>query len=169
MLSLILFRHGKSDWDANYASDHERPLAPRGKDAARVMGRALAAMGQIPDLAISSSALRARDTLQLAARAGRWRCPMRIESTLYENTPHDIIEWIAALDETPETLLLTGHEPTWSALAAKLIGGGLIRVPTGSMLRIDFDIEAWKQIGKEKGELRWLLPPKTIGRIASGK
>lgn len=169
MVSLILFRHGKSDWDANYATDHERPLASRGKEAARTMGRVLTNMGQIPDLAISSSALRARDTLQLAARAGRWKCPMRIESALYESTPNDIVHWISQIEDSPSMLLLTGHEPTWSALAAKLIGGGLIRVPTGAMLRIDFDIDGWQHIGKEKGELRWLLPPKTICKIVPDK
>ena len=80
MRSLILFRHGKSDWDAPFASDHERPLTNRGKEAARLMGRFLQQTGQIPDLAVSSSAQRARDTQQLAARAGHWKstgCGMR--------------------------------------------------------------------------------------------
>jgi phosphohistidine phosphatase len=57
MRSLILFRHGKSDWDAPYGSDHERPLAHRGKEAAICMGRMLSQAGQAPDLAVSSSAL----------------------------------------------------------------------------------------------------------------
>ena len=48
MLSLILFRHGKSDWDAPYANDHERPLANRGKEAARCMGRLLSHTRQVP-------------------------------------------------------------------------------------------------------------------------
>ena len=30
MLSLILFRHGKSNWNAMYDKDYERPLAERG-------------------------------------------------------------------------------------------------------------------------------------------
>lgn len=169
MLSLILFRHGKSNWDAPYASDHERPLTTRGKDAARLMGRLLARSGQIPTLAVSSSALRARDTLQLAARAGRWNCPLRIESDLYESTPSEVLAWIRSLDEGPECLLLTGHEPTWSSLASRLVGRALVKVPTGAMLRIDFDQEAWAQVDFGTGELRWLLPPKLIGKFVSGK
>ena len=38
MKNLILFRHGKSDWLADYTLDHDRPLAIRGKKAAKKMG-----------------------------------------------------------------------------------------------------------------------------------
>lgn len=169
MLSLILFRHGKSDWDKPVASDHERPLAARGRDAARCMGRMLGQTTQIPDLAISSSALRARDTLQLAARAGRWDCPLRIDSALYENSPSGILNWIRDLDEDPECLLLTGHEPAWSGLAGRLIGKAIIKVPTGSMLRIDFEIDHWQQIDVGGGQLRWLLPPRVVAKIKGDK
>jgi phosphohistidine phosphatase len=165
MLSLILFRHGKSDWDASFASDHERPLAARGKTAARCMGRFLAQTDQVPDLAVSSSAVRARETLRLAAEAGDWDCPMRIDSALYETAPNAVLAWFDELDAPPDRLLLTGHEPTWSDLAGQLTGGALLRVPTGAMLRIDFAKERWSQVGFGDGELRWLVPPKVLCRL----
>lgn len=162
MLSLFLFRHGKSDWDAQFSSDHERPLTKRGKEAARCMGRMLAKSDQLPDLAISSSALRARETLQLAARAGKWSCPVRIDSALYESSPSAILAWIRQLEDKPARLLLTGHEPTMSDLAGRMIGKALLRVPTACMLRIDFEIGQWSEIKFGQGELRWLLPPKIL-------
>lgn len=162
MLSLILFRHGKSDWEAPFGTDHERPLANRGKEAARCMGRMLSQAGQIPDLAVSSSATRARDTLQLAARAGHWDCPMRIESALYGSSPQAVLNWVKEMEENPACLLLTGHEPTWSEMAGALIGSAAIRVPTAAMLRIDFQIETWQQLNFGHGLLRWLLLPKLI-------
>jgi phosphohistidine phosphatase len=164
MRSLILFRHGKSDWEIPFADDSERPLAQRGKDAARCMGRLLHQIHQVPDLAVSSSALRARDTLQLAARAGRWKCPLRVEPGLYDTTSHAVLAWIRQLQEQPESLLLAGHEPTWSELAGRLVGRALMRVPTATMLRIDFEIEHWSQLEPGLGELRWLLPPKVVCR-----
>jgi len=169
MRSLILFRHGKSDWDAPYSTDHERPLTSRGKEAARCMGRLLTQTRQVPHLAVSSSAQRARDTLHLAAQAGRWHCPMRIDSALYESTARNVLDWVKALQENPECLLLTGHEPTWSGLASLLIGRALIKVPTGAMLRIDFDIDSWQEIDAGQGELRWLLPPKLAQKIQCEK
>jgi phosphohistidine phosphatase len=169
MLSLILFRHGKSDWDAPFANDHERPLTGRGREAARLMGQLLAHTQQVPDLAVSSSAQRARDTLQIAARAGRWKCPMRIDSALYESPPADVLAWIRALEEKPELLLLTGHEPTWSGLAGRLVGKATLRVPTGAMLRIDFQQESWAEVEFESGELRWLVAPKMMTRLGLPK
>lgn len=169
MRSLILLRHGKSDWDAAYADDHERPLAGRGKDAARLMGRLLTQTGQIPDLAVASSALRARDTLHLAARAGHWHCTLRIDGSLYESTTDRVLQWLRAVEDEPQKLLLVGHEPTWSALAGRLIGTAFLRVPTGSMLRIDFDADSWQDVDYGGGELRWLLPPKLIGKVKAGK
>ena len=74
MKTIILFRHGKSDWDAPSGSDHERPLAARGRKAADAMGRFLSEKGEVPELAIASSAVRARDTLDRAVRAGEWAC-----------------------------------------------------------------------------------------------
>ena len=169
MLSLILFRHAKSDWDAPFANDHERPLTNRGREAARAMGRMLKHTGQVPDMAVSSSAQRAKDTLQLAAQAGHWRCAMRIDSALYESSARDVLNWVKGFDETPACLLLTGHEPTWSDLASKLIGEAMIKVPTGAMLRIDFEIDSWQQLDFGIGELRWLLPPKLVCKMKIGK
>ena len=167
MLSLILFRHGKSDWDKPFASDHERPLASRGRDGANCMGRFLAQTRQLPDLAITSSAVRARDTLALAMKAGRWDCPTRIDSALYETAPEAMLTWLHSIEEQPERLLLTGHEPTWSGLAGRLIGGALLKVPTAAMLRIDFEIEHWQQVDFGQGELRWLMPPRLACRLKS--
>lgn len=164
MLNLILFRHGKSDWNAAYANDHERPLANRGREAARQMGLMLRHADQVPELAISSSALRARDTLHLAARAGRWDCEMRSDSRLYEATAAEVVDWLHGLQGAPATLLLTGHEPTWSELASLLIGDARIKVSTGSMLRIDFGATRWSEVTPGSGLLRWLIPPKLLGR-----
>lgn len=169
MRTLILFRHGKSDWNASYGSDHERPLANRGKEAALCMGRLLSQAGQTPKLAVSSSALRARATLQLAVRAGRWHCPIRIEDALYGSSPAALLQWIRNLDENPESLLLTGHEPGWSELGGRLIGDASLRMPTGAMLRIDFETRDWSGIEFGMGQLKWLMPPKLVCRSKSRK
>jgi phosphohistidine phosphatase SixA len=65
--------------------------------------------------------------------------------------------------------LLTGHEPTWSELAGRLIGDGEIRVPTAAMLRIDFETQTWRNINFGLGQLIWLMPPKVVCRSKSGK
>ena len=157
---LILFRHGKSDWKADFEHDHQRPLAQRGIKAAKIMGQLLAAAGQEPDAVLTSSALRAQSTVELAAQAGGWLCPIRVTDNLYETTPAQVLHDINQESQTTQTLLLAGHEPTWSTLMTLLIGGGQLRFPTAAMARIDFEVKAWQQVTYGQGRLIWLLQPK---------
>ena len=157
---LILFRHGKSDWQAEFSNDHQRPLAKRGIKAAKVMGKHLAAAAQLPDSVLTSSALRARTTVELAAQAGNWSCPIRVTDALYEATPNQVLATIHQEPEQMQTLLLAGHEPTWSMLTSLLMGGGHLRFPTAAMARLDFEIDTWEQVTYGQGTLVWLLQPK---------
>lgn len=158
---LILLRHGKSDWDQGFSLDHQRPLARRGIDAAKQMGRLLSASGQTPDLVVSSTAVRALTTAELAAEAGDWGIPSIVETgRLYDSTPQAVIAEIMMLPNVHETVMLVGHEPTWSETASLLIGGGRIRFATASMARIDFHVREWSDVGPGRGELIWHLQPK---------
>ena len=114
MKTLVFFRHGKSDWAAPFDRDHDRPLAKRGRKAAQVMGRFLASSGQAPDSIVTSTAVRARDTVRVASRAGGWSAPIRETLELYGAGPETILSLIRTEPDTAESLLLAGHEPTWS-------------------------------------------------------
>ena len=63
MLSMLLLRHAKSSWDDPALADFDRPLAPRGEEAALRMGAYMAAHDLLPDLILCSTAQRARQTL----------------------------------------------------------------------------------------------------------
>src|SRR4029453_10627238 len=114
MKTLYLFRHGKSDWEGDDGNDHERPISKRGEKAARAMGKFLAQAGRVPDSIVTSSAVRARTTVEIAARAGGWKAPVRTTRALYEAAPEAVLEEVRAEADGTETLLLAGHEPTWS-------------------------------------------------------
>ncbi|GIV61456.1 MAG: phosphohistidine phosphatase [Rhodothermaceae bacterium] len=163
MKTLLFFRHGKSDWDAAFDHDHERPLARRGQKAARKMGRFLAAIGSCPDYIVASSAVRARTTVELAADAGAWpACPRRVTDALYEAGPADLLAEIRKTPDTRHRLMLVGHEPTWSETISRFIGGGAVRFPTAAMARVDLDIDHWADAAFGDGELIWLVIPKAL-------
>ena len=161
---LILFRHAKSDWTSGAASDHARPLARRGMEAARVMGKFLMSAGEVPEQILCSSAVRAVATTQLAAKAGGWIIPVDFRDSLYLPETGSVIEEIRKAPDKLSSLMLVGHEPTWSELASLLIGDARIKVSTGSMLRIDFEATRWSEVKPGSGQLRWLIPPKLLGR-----
>lgn len=160
---LLLLRHAKSDWDAAYGDDHERPLASRGRRAARSVGRWLRAVDRVPDMIVTSSAVRARSTVELAAAAGGWAAPIEVSNDLYGSGPERVLEVLRLRGGGHTTVLLAGHEPVWSSLAGGLIGGARLRFPTAAVAALRFDIEDWSEA--EWAELEWLITPKMLSRF----
>ncbi len=163
MRSLYLLRHAKSDWDAPYGSDHNRPLAERGRRAARRVGQVLSDLGQEPQALVTSSAVRAQMTAQLAAEAGSWTCPIRSTERLY--LPSVEIVLAEAREQLPEVerLMLVGHEPTWSEAVGLFIGergSGRVKMVTAAVARLDFAGDAWSRVEFGAGTLAWLVTPK---------
>lgn len=165
MKTILLFRHGKSDWDADYEADHNRPLAKRGEKAASLMGRYLASLDQLPDRVICSSAVRAKETIRLAAKAGKWSCPITFAEELYEASPEQVLDLIRESQDSLNSILLAGHEPTWSLVVGGLIGKANVKFPTAAMARIDLDVARWKEVEFGKGNLVWLMTPKLLAGI----
>jgi phosphohistidine phosphatase len=163
MPALILFRHGKSDWDADYEDDRVRPLAPRGRKAAKTMGRFLARAGQVPDTAITSPAARAEDTLRRAMKAGGWTCPVRASDGLYHGGVSGLVGELRSEPDATGVVLAVGHEPTWSDAVAALTGGGHVRFPTAALARIDFDVARWEDVQTGTGVLAWMVVPRLVG------
>ena len=95
MRSIIIFRHGKSDWDAVYDRDHNRPLSKRGLRASKKMGQYLNKIKQIPEIVISSSAIRAKSTAKLALEHGSWSSELAIETKIYGGTPETLLNIIS--------------------------------------------------------------------------
>jgi phosphohistidine phosphatase len=163
MADLLVMRHAKSDWGADYGNDHQRPLAPRGIKAARRIGRFLSAVGLVPGRVLCSSARRATTTVELAAEAGGWRCPIEIESGLYHASPGAVIEAIAsAADGVDGPLLVIGHQPTMSEVVGLLIGGAEVRMPTAAVACLGNETECWQVIDGGCAELRWLVNPRLL-------
>lgn len=117
---IVLFRHAKADWPQ--MSDHERPLADRGRKDAAVAGRKLADSGIPFDLALCSTATRTRETWKLAVHELPHRPKTVYEERLYEASPGELI---AVLNETPDdaqNVVLIGHNPGVQGLADILAG-----------------------------------------------
>ncbi|GGU21983.1 SixA phosphatase family protein [Streptomyces lavendofoliae] len=156
---IVLLRHAKADWPE--VSDHERPLAERGRKDAPVAGRRLAETGITFDLALCSTAARTRETWKLAVHELPQRPRTVYEERLYEASPGEII---ALLNETPEDvndLLVIGHNPGMHAVADALAGQAegdtLTRMnrggfPTSAFAVIGFN-GSWKSVEHGVGTL----------------
>ena len=164
MKTVLFFRHGKSDWDADYDYDHNRPLAKRGRKAARAMGQWLAEKGPLPDSIVCSTAKRARQTLKRARKAGAWEASVRYTSDLYGAYPTTLLETMQGEPDTTSVLMLIGHEPTWSETIERLASVEIDHFPTAAMARIDLPFTTWREAAFGQGTLIWLQKPRELRR-----
>ena len=162
MKTLLVMRHAKSDWGSPSSRDHDRSLAPRGLKAARRMGRFISDSDVAPEAIITSTAVRAKSTAELAAEAGEWRCPIIADPNLYGSDAERVLDVIAGVDPEISRLLIAGHEPTWSGLVGWLIGEGRVSMPTAAVACLDLAHGGWADLGPGACELRWLMTPKML-------
>jgi len=161
--ALIIFRHAKSDWSQDYdGPDIDRPLAKRGRKAAKLAGRFLGDTGSVPDSVICSPAARARATLALACEAREWESAVRESAALYEGGVQGLVGEVRAEPATTRLLMVVGHEPTCSETISFLIGGGLVRMPTAALARVELPVDDWSEVGPGTGVLSWLVVPRLI-------
>jgi phosphohistidine phosphatase len=163
-MEIGLLRHGKSDWHSSAESDHDRPLAKRGVEGARLVGGFLQQIGRIPDRVYSSSAVRARTTAELAAEEGEWRCGLEVTRELYATEPERVFEFLRELETDLRRVLLVGHNPTWEEFLAALLGGGRFRLVTASLAWVEVDCDSWAECRPGVGVLAWLVTPKILGK-----
>lgn len=158
MPTLLVMRHAKSDWDADYGPDHERPLNARGVKSARVMGKVLADEGLIPGLAISSTAIRARLTAELAIESGGWDTTLILEPDLYGTGPETAIT-ITTRAPVVDRLMLVGHQPAWSMLVHSLTGE-LADMKTATVAVVDIPGHDWSEVAPNRGTLLEVIQPR---------
>lgn len=167
MKRVYLLRHAKSDWTTASTSDHDRPLAPRGERAASTVGRFLGNLRCPPEAIVSSTAVRARTTIEIAARDGGLTCPIELDDRLYGGSPETVLARIREASSGVDSLLLVGHEPGWSGSVERLVGRCSVRMVTGALARVDLPIGGWSDARFESGTLAWLVTPKLLQRFGS--
>lgn len=167
MLRLLLLRHAKSDRPPGVA-DLERPLNPRGRAAAPRMAAYLAEEGLVPGVALVSPSTRTRQTFAPVAEAFAGMS-VRYERGIYEAPASALLSAIRSVAE-PVCVLMVGHNPGMHDLASDLVGSGpreprvslATQFPTAALAVIDFEADAWREIGWGGGRLERYVKPRDL-------
>ncbi|MGP4090011.1 SixA phosphatase family protein [Streptomyces sp. KR55] len=171
---LVVLRHAKSAWPPDVA-DHERPLAPRGRRDAPAAGRALVEADCLPDLALCSTAARARQTWELASAQWGTPPPVRHDSRLYGADVPDLLAVVHEVPPEVETLLLIGHNPGLEELVLALAGDGLddaldrvrVKFPTSAIAVLAWHGSGWHTLAPGRALLTAMIVPR--GKKKPGK
>ena len=158
MKTLYLQRHADAAGGGGYATDHARELTSEGEAEALRMGRFLGATGQVPDLILTSTAVRARQTAEAMASTFDADVPIESQKRLYEPSTQDVLDAVHALGDTVHSVLVVGHQPGWGKTVRALTGAN-VKMSTGAVACIDVPVDAWTRIHPDGGRLRWFCPP----------
>ena len=111
MKTLLVLRHAKSSWSDPALDDHERPLNKRGRRDGPRMGKLVRQSGLMPDVVISSDAVRAWLTAEAVVQAARHAGEILLDQQLYMASPADILSLLRTVRENAETVMIAGHNP----------------------------------------------------------
>ena len=150
MKRLLVLRHAKSDWGDLSLDDWERPLSPRGlRDAPRV-GAMLRTHALVPDLIVTSDAVRARTTAQAVAEAAGYHRDLVVDPRLYLAKPADLLAVLHELPEDSARAMIVGHNPGLEDLIVALTGEHH-DLPTATLAQLALPIDRWSALDYQAG------------------
>lgn len=148
MKTLLILRHAKSSWDEPELADIQRPLNKRGKNDAPRVGEIIKEAGLLPDIILSSPAVRAVKTAEAAADICGYEGEIEIRENFYPGSPGDYIE---ALNEIPDgygRVMVVGHNPGLEELLSDLTGKSE-PLPTAALAQVELAIQRWIDLDDE--------------------
>ena len=168
---LFILRHAKSSWDDPGLHDHDRPLAPRGRQAVKLLNTYVRAHRIEPSLVLCSSSRRTRETLDGVAPTGQ----SMIEPELFTASAGGLLDRIRQIPADTPSAMVIGHNPAMQMLVLRLAApahapiendeGDLATVqrkfPTGALATITFECE-WRDLAAGAGLLTGLVRPKDL-------
>jgi len=170
MLNLYLLRHAKSSRTGIFAGDFDRPLSARGRSAAQLMARHMAARRLSPELVLCSPARRTRETLDAMSKDLLKGAQILFEKELYGGTASDYLALVEQHGRTAGAVLLIGHNPAAEELASLLVGSGEAvaraamaeKFPAGALAHIAFDLADWSKLTPGLGRLVSFTRPRDL-------
>jgi phosphohistidine phosphatase len=167
---LFLLRHAKSSWDDPGQNDHDRPLAPRGRRAVRVIGDHLRANEIAPALVLCSTSRRTRETLEGVRPGGE----QLIEPELYGADTSAVLERLRRVPDEVGSVMVIGHNPALQVLVLRLAavagsaatGSELLaevqrKFPTGALATLEFEC-GWSELAPGSARLSAFVRPKQL-------
>jgi phosphohistidine phosphatase len=146
MKKLYLVRHAKSSWEDITLADIDRPLKGTGVSDAHIMATRLKSQNILPELILSSPAVRTISTAIIFARVLNYPlCQISIRQEIYEASPELILQVIEQ-QYAPASIMILGHDPSFCQLYNRLTGSSLEKIPTTGIATIEIDSLTWNNL-----------------------
>lgn len=163
MKTLYLVRHAKSSWKFPELDDFERPLNKRGKRDAPAMGRFLKDKDIMPDIIISSPAVRASMTTRIISDILSYPLSrVKYSDEIYEADTTSLLKVVSRVDDKFNSTMLIGHNPGMTYFANMLAKARIDNIPTCGIFCTELDISSWQEILENCGTFKFFEYPKNL-------
>jgi phosphohistidine phosphatase len=161
-IRLLILRHAKSSWADSYSDDWERPLNERGERDAPRVGLLIRQLSLLPDLIVTSDAVRAHATTQAVAEAAGYGGRIVLSPRLYHATPQTIIEVLQEVPDSARAALIVGHNPGLEELVAQLTGES-VELPTATLVHLEVAVNEWRDLSlSRRADLKNVWRPREL-------
>ena len=153
MKELILLRHAKSNRNYDVA-DINRPLATTGTSRMSKVANRYKELFKNVDCVFSSPANRALHTATIMMN--ELKLPfykLNVDSALYTFDSDDIIDYVFALDDALDKVVLVGHNPAFTFTLNHFSNAGINHMRTAGLAKVSFDVNSWTDVNKGVFEL----------------
>jgi phosphohistidine phosphatase len=147
-MTLLLFRHSKTESRRNRDHDFDRVLTEQGRVDAGAMGSLLSERGPFPKLVLCSDAARARETAEIAFGQAGSMPETRFLPDLYDAEVDDYRRVLAEIDPALDVVMIVGHNPTLEE-AVKEWTGTEQKLGTSDIAVLEFEYSGWSQLADE--------------------
>lgn len=142
-------------------TDHDRPLAPRGRKAAPEMAEWLVKNGYVPEVIRCSTACRARETADFVLNHLPKKIPIDVLGVLYHAPPETLKGVAAKVAPEVSRVLLVAHNPGMYELLNEFTSHDT-PFPTAAIACLEAESSTWGEFFSSEPQLKFLITPKEI-------
>lgn len=146
-------RHAQKDESKPEQYDYDVELTEKGFEDSKNIAQELKEKKILPDLIVSSPAIRTRQTAEIVAKTLDYTKNIMYNEVIYQAFVNEIVESITYTFDTVDSLMIIGHNPSLTALAITFTEFRE-EIKMGSIVKIEFDCDSWTAIDKNNAKLK---------------
>jgi phosphohistidine phosphatase len=159
-------RHGKSMWDNPALDDHDRPLAHSGLERTVKVARFLKSKWELPDVILSSTAIRAKDTAGImAVELGIDNENLHFDRRLYDHNAENIFELFNIIPPDVYRIMFVGHNPTITEFTSLLLRTLVEDLPTSSIVSVELHTDTWGAASSCPATFKFFVNPGLLPEL----
>lgn len=147
---------------SNPAEDEKRPIDKLGEGQSHDVGHALASIGVIANVIISSPLTRAVQTAAIVSQELGHEDRVVLDDALRPEATFEHFKALLNRYKDQAAIMVVGHDPSMTEFVNRVLSGGrplaVIEMKKGGVAKVEIEL-------RRPAVLKWCMPPKVVQKI----